>query len=227
MRKLLKRIPLIWWLYIALGLLSLAFIVVYWIESICESIRNVLMSVGASLIGAVVLGIFIELIVNKKNKRIKDDIFEDSIISANETIRELDCVFEEFKNDEDINFEFTDDKDFINKSVKLYLELRDKRNVASDELAERMNQAITNDIFTSFIIDSCRNTIAVFDIVLKSQNELITKGFITKEEIKIISRARIKMQRLVNESEERRYSILLSNTLDFREELQNVIKINQ
>ena len=225
--KLLKKIPLIWWLYIVLGLLSLAFIIVYWIEPISISIRNVLMSIGASLIGAVVLGIFIELIINKKNRRLKDDIFEDSIISAKETIRELDCVFQEFRNDEDIDFEFTDDKDFINKSVKIYLELRDKRDTASDELADRINQAITNDIFTSFIIDSCKNTIAVFDIVLRSQNELITKGFITKEEITIMSRARIKMQRLVNESEERSYSMLLSNRLDFREELQNVINIKQ
>ncbi len=220
-----RKIELLGWLYIVFGIFSLILIGCYWIKTICEDLRNVLMSIGASLIGAVVLSVFIELINKKKKLKIKRDILSDSILISKETLNELDKVFNEFKNNVDIPIEFDSDDDFINKSMKYYLELTDKRDPSYDAIAEKMRVAIFSKINDSFIIDCCKNSISIFDIVLNSQNELIMEGVITKDEIKNIFMAKWRMQSLINESENNKFSILLSNKLNFRNYLIKITEI--
>ena len=48
--------------YIVLGIGSILLITLYFVESICESIRTVAMSIGASVLGAVILSVIIEKI---------------------------------------------------------------------------------------------------------------------------------------------------------------------
>ena len=56
-------------IYIILGLLSVIFISLYWCDNISLNTRTVLMSIGASLIGGVVLSILLDLSALLKIKK--------------------------------------------------------------------------------------------------------------------------------------------------------------
>ena len=212
------------WIYLTFGVLSILFRGLYWFQLIHVSWRTVLMSIGSSLLGADALGFLIELSIMKQKVSVRKDTLVDLVNAAKSTVNELETVFREFKNDADIKIVFSSDKDFINKSMEYYLDLTDKRDETSDHLASYFKDCIYDDIVNkTFVVDHCKETCAYIDIVLNSQNELLTAGLINKEEIRILSSARARMGYFIRESENNRISILLSNALNFRDQLNSII----
>lgn len=213
--------------YIVLGVGSILLIVLYFIESICESIRTVAMSVGASVLGAVILGIIIEKIEKQQVINSRCSLLKSSISIAKETITELNNVCEELHHDKDIKIDFTNEIDFADKAMKRYLSLTDKRTDSCDKEAEILRSTIFDIILNrTFIVDYCRNAIYIFNEIVTSKNFLIAQHYMDEDEIKTFEMAQSRMSNFVKEIEEQKRLILLTNGLNFREQLEKISNIS-
>lgn len=157
--------------YIVLGIGSILLITLYFVESICESIRTVAMSIGASVLGAVILSVIIEKIEKQQVNNFRCSLLKSSISIAKETIAELDNVCKELHQDINIKIDFTNEIDFADKAMKRYLSLTDKRTDSCDKEAEILRGTISDIILNrTFIVDYCRNAIYIFNEIVASKN---------------------------------------------------------
>lgn len=213
--------------YIVLGVGSILLIVLYFIESICESIRTVAMSVGAGVLGAVILGIIIEKIEKQQVINSRCSLLKSSISIAKETITELNNVCEELHHDIDVKIDFTNEIDFADKAMKRYLSLTDKQTDSCDKEAEILRSTISDIILNrTFIVDYCRNAIYIFNEIVTSKNFLIAQHYMDEDEIKTFEMAQSRMSNFVKEIEEQKRLILLTNGLNFREQLEKISNIS-
>lgn len=212
--------------YIVLGIGSILLITLYFVESICESIRTVAMSIGASVLGAVILSVIIEKIEKQQVNNFRCSLLKSSISIAKETIAELDNVCKELHQDINIKIDFTNEIDFADKAMKRYLSLTDKRTDSCDKEAEILRGTISDIILNrTFIVDYCRNAIYIFNEIVASKNFLIAQHYMDEDEIKTFEMAQSRMSNFVKEIEEQKRFILFTNGLNFREQLVKISKI--
>lgn len=212
--------------YMLLGVISIILIFLYFVKQINESIRTVSMSIGASVLGAVILGVIIEKIEKQQVNNFRCSLLKSSISIAKETIAELDNVCKELHHDIDIKIDFTNEIDFADKAMKRYLSLTDKRTDSCDKEAETLRSTISDIILNrTFIVDYCRNAIYIFNEIVASKNFLIAQQYMDEDEIKTFEMAQSRMGNFVKEIEERKRFILFTNGLNFREQLVKISKI--
>lgn len=212
--------------YMLLGVISIILIFLYFVKQINESIRTVSMSIGASVLGAVILGVIIEKIEKQQVNNFRCSLLKSSISIAKETIAELDNVCKELHHDIDVKIDFTNEIDFADKAMKRYLSLTDKRTDSCDKEAEILRSAISDIILNrTFIVDYCRNAIYIFNEIVASKKFLIAQQYMDEDEIKTFEMAQSRMGNFVKEIEERKRFILLTNGLNFREQLVKISKI--
>lgn len=212
--------------YMLLGVISIILIFLYFVKQINESIRTVSMSIGASVLGAVILGVIIEKIEKQQVNNFRCSLLKSSISIAKETIAELDNVCKELHHDIDVKIDFTNEIDFADKAMKRYLSLTEKRTDSCDKEAEILRSAISDIILNrTFIVDYCRNAIYIFNEIVASKNFLIAQQYMDEDEIKTFEMAQSRMGNFVKEIEERNRFILLTNGLNFREQLVKISKI--
>ena len=213
--------------YIVLGIGSILLIALYFVESICESVRTVAMSIGASVLGAVILGVIIEKIEKQQVNNFRCSLLKSSISIAKETIAELDNVCKELHQDINIKIDFTNEIDFADKAMKRYLSLTDKRTDSCDKEVEILRSTISDIILNrTFIVDYCRNAIYIFNEIVASKNFLISQHYMDEDEIKTFEMAQSRMSNFVKEIEEQKHFILLTNVLNFREQLEKISNIS-
>ena len=213
--------------YIVLGIGSILLIALYFVESICESVRTVAMSIGASVLGAVILGVIIEKIEKQQVNNFRCSLLKSSISIAKETIAELDNVCKELHHDIDVKIDFTNEIDFADKAMKRYLSLTDKRTDSCDKEVEILRSTISDIILNrTFIVDYCRNAIYIFNEIVASKNFLIAQQYMDEDEIKTFEMAQSRMGNFVKEIEEQKHIILLTNVLNFREQLEKISNIS-
>ena len=213
--------------YIVLGIGSILLIALYFVESICESVRTVAMSIGASVLGAVILGVIIEKIEKQQVNNFRCSLLKSSISIAKETIAELDNVCKELHHDIDVKIDFTNEIDFADKAMKRYLSLTDKRTDSFDKEVEILRSTISDIILNrTFIVDYCRNAIYIFNEIVSSKNFLISQHYMDEDEIKTFEMAQSRMSNFVKEIEEQKHFILLTNVLNFREQLEKISNIS-
>lgn len=213
--------------YIVLGIGSILLIALYFVESICESVRTVAMSIGASVLGAVILGVIIEKIEKQQVNNFRCSLLKSSISIAKETIAELDNVCKELHHDIDVKIDFTNEIDFADKAMKRYLSLTDKRTDSCDKEVEILRSTISDIILNrTFIVDYCRNAIYIFNEIVASKNFLISQHYMDEDEIKTFEMAQSRMSNFVKEIEEQKHFILLTNVLNFREQLEKISNIS-
>ena len=213
--------------YIVLGIGSILLITLYFVESICESIRTVAMSIGASVLGAVILSVIIEKIEKQQVNNFRCSLLKSSISIAKETIAELDNVCKELHQDINIKIDFTNEIDFADKAMKRYLSLTDKRTDSCDKEVEILRSTISDIILNrTFIVDYCRNAIYIFNEIVASKNFLISQHYMDEDEIKTFEMAQSRMSNFVKEIEEQKHFILLTNVLNFREQLEKISNIS-
>ncbi len=213
--------------YIVLGIGSILLIALYFVESICESVRTVAMSIGASVLGAVILGVIIEKIEKQQVNNFRCSLLKSSISIAKETIAELDNVCKELHHDIDVKIDFTNEIDFADKAMKRYLSLTDKRTDSFDKEVEILRSTISDIILNrTFIVDYCRNAIYIFNEIVASKNFLISQHYMDEDEIKTFEMAQSRMSNFVKEIEEQKHFILLTNVLNFREQLEKISNIS-
>jgi len=213
--------------YIVLGIGSILLIALYFVESICESVRTVAMSIGASVLGAVILGVIIEKIEKQQVNNFRCSLLKSSISIAKEKIAELDNVCKELHHDIDVKIDFTNEIDFADKAMKIYLSLTDKRTDSCDKEVEILRSTISDIILNrTFIVDYCRNAIYIFNEIVASKNFLISQHYMDEDEIKTFEMAQSRMSNFVKEIEEQKHFILLTNVLNFREQLEKISNIS-
>lgn len=214
--------------YILLGVISIIFIFLYFVKQINESIRTVSMSIGASIFGAVLLGLLIEKINSTQRMKFRSLILAPSISIAKETIDELNemCINLREANLVTINFE--NEIDFSDAAMELYLSLTEQRTVQCSNDAENLRQTIMDIVLNStFIVTTCKQAMYTFNEIIVSKNLLITQGYITEEEINNIETAFEKIKYFINDVDENKNSILLTNGLNFRNELGKIAGIEK
>lgn len=213
--------------YMLLGVISIILIFLYFVKQINESIRTVSMSIGASVLGAVILGIIIEKIEKQQVNNFRCSLLKSSISIAKETIAELDNVCKELHHDIDVKIDFTNEIDFADKAMKRYLLLTDKRTDRCDQEAEILRSTISDIVLNrTFIVDYCRNAIYIFNEIVASKNFLIAQHYMDEDEIKTFQMAQSRMSNFVKEIEEQKRFILLTNGLNFREQLEKISNIS-
>ena len=213
--------------YITLGIVSIILIVIYFIEPIYESIRAVAMSIGTGVLSAVILGIIIEKINKKQVINSRCSLLKSSVSIARETIAELDNVCKELRKGVDLKSDFINEADFSKKAMNLYLSLAKKRTSACDKKAEMLRSTILDIILNrTFIVEYCRNAIYIFNEIVASKNFLIALQYMTENEIKTFEMAQSRMSTFVKETEEQKCCILLTNALNYREQLEKISNFN-
>ena len=213
--------------YMLLGVISIILIFLYFVKQINESIRTVSMSIGASVLGAVILGIIIEKIEKQQVNNFRCSLLKSSISIAKETIAELDNVCKELHHDIDVKIDFNNEIDFADKAMKRYLLLTDKRTDRCDKEAEILRSTISDIVLNrTFIVDYCRNAIYIFNEIVASKNFLIAQHYMDEDEIKTFQMAQSRMSNFVKEIEEQKRFILLTNGLNFREQLEKISNIS-
>lgn len=107
--------------------------------------------------------------------------------------------------------------------MDLYLSLTDKRSTSCDEEAESLRTTILDVVLNrTFVVDCCRNAIHIFNEIVISKNFLIAKRYMSEDEIKTFEIAQSRMDRFVKEIDEHKRFILITNGLNFREQLVKI-----
>lgn len=205
---------------------SVVFIALYWNNEINFETRTVLMSIGSSLIGAVSLAIFLDLIARIKVINEKKIILKDAVNTSRELINQLDALCDELRKESIFDFQFKDEIEFSKKSTKLYLKLTDERNEECDKKAEDMYYTIQKCIIDTFLIDACKNAMFTFKKIIDNENMLLISGYISKEEIKNINAANTKINFFIGNFNKNNSLLLLTNGLNFRKHLDLIISQN-
>lgn len=214
--------------YILLGAISIILIFLYFVKQINESIRIVSMSIGASIFGAVLLGLIIEKINSTQRMRFRYLILAPSISIAKETIDELNKMCIELRAANLVTINFENEIDFSEAAMELYLSLVGQRTVQCSNDAEYLRQTIMDIVLNStFIVTTCKQAMYTFNEIMVSKNLLITQGYITEEEINTIEMAFERMKYFINEVDENKNLILLTNGLNFRNELGEIAGIEK
>lgn len=214
--------------YIGLGCISITLIGLYWCKCIDCDWRNVLMAVGASLLGAVLLGGIFDLIDLKKKKTNKLIIIGDAVQASEwllEEIKETEVIL---SKQTEFNFDCKSLKEFNKEATKQIYELYSKRTKEDDEKAKSIQNTVDDVINTqTFIIARCQYAVSVFQKIVEYKSVLLNTAQLTKTEIDIFDIAATKISRFLNIWNERNYVFIATNDINFVEELDQIVKMKE
>ena len=216
-----KKISSLKKFYFSSIIIGFGLVFLYLIDPTCP-ILSISMSIGASVLTAGIMAIIVDVRSNKQKKFLKTSFLKDTLSITDYTIKELEGVYKEINEDNDTIFAFKDFSDFIKRSNLFIFQTAELDIDKNKEACEKMRSAIDDIISTSFIVKSCELAISNYRHILEFQYDLIFESVLSQEQIDIIQMAKGKMEAFIREYNERKYTVIISNRLNFIDELRQI-----
>lgn len=214
-------------IHIIVAILGIVLVGFYWLEPIGNEWQNVCMAVGASLIGAVILGGLLEWAAERRHRKQRTSALYDAKEASNLVLNEINGFVIEAKHRCSFKFRYSTIDEFIQESNNLYYSFTNSRQIEEIAKANDLSDEIYDILNCYTMIEaSCKFAIDVFQKLIDSKSILRIANLVSEKEITIINEANVKMQRFYKHFKENEFKTLATAELTFIKELKIIINFS-
>lgn len=213
-------------IHLFFGCASIVFIGLYWCCSIGEAWRNVLMAIGASLIGAELLAGILELIDLRKKKSNKLYVVGDAVQAAKWLLEEITAIESSLLDESIFDFKFKDLNEFSKEAARRIYDLFSFGTEEAKKEAREM-QATVDDIINTqtYIVARCNYAVSVFQRIVDYKPVLFNTGQLNQFEIELFETSVLKIKYFLKIWNERNYVFIATNDINFVDELKLIVEM--